>query len=412
MAFMCQKDSFLKELTTGVRSCAPAVLHTETNGKKKKIEGFEVILEDTVLFPEGGGQPDDFGTINGLSVLRVTRKGGDAVHFVESPLEVGVSVDLRVDWARRFDHMQQHSGQHLVTALADSMYGFKTTSWDLGKQRSSIELDTPSVSAEQLRDLELAVNTKIREHVPVEVHVYEADDPELAQFRSRGLPDDHVGPVRIIDIKAVDANMCCGTHVSNLSQLQAIKIFGAEKGKKNKTNILFLAGSRVLQYCERSYANERALNALVKVGPEEQVEAVDRLQKQAKLLQKSNTILLRDLAVLTAKSCREEASRSGMFSMHRKEGDNEFMNIIANELSSEGVLVFLSVGDEKAAGLFLVAGPQQAVQELGPKVAEVLEGKGAGKGPKFQGKANKMSRRAEAEVLVRDYVAAQRPPEA
>ncbi|XP_050791312.1 putative protein PTGES3L isoform X3 [Gopherus flavomarginatus] len=391
------------DFTTRVASCRPAELPAE-GGAKETLRGFHVVLEDTILFPEGGGQPDDRGLIDDIPVLRVTRQGPAAVHFVQTPLEPGSEVLLTVDWDRRFDHMQQHSGQHLITALADLMFGFKTTSWELGHQRTVIELDTPSVTAEQVEALEKNVNEKIRARIPVVVREHSEDDPEIETVRSRGLPDNHTGPVRIISIEGIDDNMCCGTHVSNLSDLQVVKLLGTEKGKKNKTNLVFLAGNRVLKSVERSHSIEKALTSLLKNGAEEHVEAVKRLQNSVKLLQKNNLNLLRDLAVLTAQNFKSNPGRGRVFVLHRKDGDSEFMNIIANEIGTEETLLFLTVGDEKAAGLFLLAGPSEVVEKLGPRVAELLEGKGAGKRDRFQGKATRMSRRAEVQALLQDFI--------
>ncbi|KAM9424836.1 alanyl-tRNA editing protein Aarsd1 [Pholidichthys leucotaenia] len=403
MAFQCQRDCYMKEFVTCVLSCCPAELKQEVNGKKETLKGFSVKLQDTILFPEGGGQPDDHGLIGDIPVLRVTREGPEAVHFVSSPLDVGQKVQLKVDWERRFDHMQQHSGQHLITALADTMFGFKTTSWELGRQRSTIELDTPCVKPNQVRELEEAVNEKIRAHVPVNVQLLSIDDPAVEEVRSRGLPDDHAGPIRIVDIEGVDANMCCGTHVSNLSHLQVIKLLGTEKGKKNKTNLIFLAGNRVLKYAEKSYGTERSLVSLLKTGPDEHVEAVDKLQKSVKLLQKTNLSLLRDMAVLIAQNLKNDPQKGNFFTLHKKEGDNEFMNIIANEINTEETLVFLTVGEEKGPGLFLLAGPGELVTEMGPQVLELLQGKGAGKNGRFQGKASSLSRRGEVEALLKQH---------
>lgn len=393
----------MKEFVTSVVSCCPAELKLEVNGKKETHKGYNVKLQDTILFPEGGGQPDDRGLIGDVSVLRVTRQGPEAIHFVSSPLEEGQEVQLKVDWERRFDHMQQHSGQHLITALADIMFGYKTTSWELGRQRSTIELDTPSVKPGQFQALEEAVNEKIRAHVPVSVQLLSIDDPAVEKVRSRGLPDDHAGPIRIIDMEGIDANMCCGTHVSNLSHLQVIKLLGTEKGKKNKTNLIFLAGNRVLKYAEKSFSTERSLVSLLKTGPDEHVEAVDKLQKSVKLLQKTNLSLLRDMAVLIAQNFKSDPRRGNFFSLHKKEGDNEFMNIIANEINTEETLVFLTVGEEKGPGLFVLAGPSGAVTELGPRVLEILQGKGAGKNGRFQGKANSLARRGEVEALLQEH---------
>uniref|UniRef100_A0A9J8AX27 Alanyl-tRNA synthetase domain containing 1 n=1 Tax=Cyprinus carpio carpio TaxID=630221 RepID=A0A9J8AX27_CYPCA len=367
MAFQCQRDCYMQEFDTCVVSCVPAELTLENNGKKDKLKGFNLKLKDTILFPEGGGQPDDHGTVGGVPVLRVLRQGPEAVHFISSALEEGQDVHIKLDWERRFDHMQQHSGQHLITALADTMFGYKTTSWDLGRQRSSIELDTAAVKPGEMEALEVAVNEKIRAHIPVTVNLLSIDDPAVEKVRSRGLPDDHAGPIRIIDIEGVDANMCCGTHVSNLSHLQVIKILGTEKGKKNKTNLIFIAGSRVLKYAEKSYSIEKSLTGLLK-------KAVNLLYFQSK-------------------PC----------SFHSKDGDNEFMNIIANEIGFLDTVIFLTVGEEKGAGLFLLAGPEDIVTEVGPRVSELLQGKGAGKAGRYQGKANSLVKRAEAEALLKEH---------
>lgn len=403
MAFQCQRDCYMKEFVTSVVSCCPAELKQEVNGKKETLKGFNVKLQDTILFPEGGGQPDDHGLIGDVPVLRVTRQGSDALHFVSSPLEEGQEVHVKVDWERRFDHMQQHSGQHLVTALAETFFGYKTTSWELGRQRSTIELDTPTVKPAQLQTLEEAVNENIRAHVPVTVQLLSLDDPAVEKVRSRGLPEDIAGPIRIIDIEGIDANMCCGTHVSNLSHLQVIKLLGTEKGKKNKTNLIFLAGNRVLKYAEKSHSTERSLVSLLNTGPDNHVEAVDKLQKSVKLLNKTNLSLLRDMAVLIAQNFKNDPQRGNFFSLHKKEGDNEFMNIIVNEINTEETLVFLTVGEEKGPGLFVLAGPSGQVAELGPRVLEILQGKGAGKNGRFQGKANNLARRGEVEALLQQH---------
>ncbi|OXB55295.1 hypothetical protein ASZ78_014089 [Callipepla squamata] len=386
------------DFATRVVSCREAELRPEGGGEP--VRGFQVVLEDTILFPEGGGQvrrgrdraaseaarpgpgngslspqPDDRGLIDAVPVLRVTRRGPEAVHFVETALEPGSAVMLSLNWERRFDHMQQHSGQHLITAMAELMFGFKTTSWELGRQQSVIELDTPSMTTEQMEALEQSVNEKIRERIPVTVRELSADDPEVETVRSRGLPSDHAGPVRIVDIEGVDSNMCCGTHVSNLSDLQS----------SDPDSPL-------------SFRN----------GPGEHVEAVKRLQSSVKLLQKNNLNLLRDIAVLIAKDFKSKPVRSPLFVLHRKEGDSEFMNIIANEIGKEETLLFLTVGDEKEAGLFLLAGSVEAVENLGPRVAELLEGKGAGKRGRYQGKATKMSRRGEVQALLQEFINQQR----
>lgn len=406
MALACQKDSYLRKFTTKVTSCVPSeVSILNEKNKKEKIKGYEVVLEDTILFPEGGGQPDDRGTINDIPVLKINRRGADAIHFITTEITAGTDVNLEVDWPRRFDHMQQHTGQHLITTVAESMFGFPTTSWNLGEKISSIELDTPKITEEQITVLEDAVNERIRERIPVTPVLYhDKDDPSLAEARCRGLPDDHEGPVRVLSIEGLDNTLCCGTHVSNLAHLQLIKLLGLEKGKKNKSNLLFVAGDRVRQYLGRSYQVEKSLMSILKGPLEEHADLADKAVKASKSAQKAVVSLLRDLALLEAYKFKTKPDKETVLVLHRREGDNEFMNKIVNEINDKSVTCLLTVGDEKGAGLFLLSGEDSVIQELGPKVAELLDGKGScSRGP-YQGKCNKLSNKAKAEKLVREYI--------
>ncbi|PVD35931.1 hypothetical protein C0Q70_02900 [Pomacea canaliculata] len=344
------------QFTTQVTSCEPVHLVLTANGKKNKVNCFQVILKDTILFPEGGGQPDDRGTINSVEVIKVERKGASAVHYALSEFPVGSEVTVKVDWQRRFDHMQQHTAQHLITGIADSLFGFKTTSWYLGDPIVSIELDTTSVSKEQLDEIERVVNEKIRAAIPVTPHLYpDKEDPKLSQFRARGLPDDHEGPVRVLEIQDIDTTLCCGTHVANLSHLQL---------------------------CQSLLKEMAQMEA-----------AVYKLQSQKEPV-----------------FCHFRKDADGDY----------MSILVSNILEvNKDAICFVCVGDEKESGLFTLVGPAQIVADLSPKmqyltrhdcsvsacrIAEVLEAKGAVSGGRYRGKANKMGNRAKAEKLLREQV--------
>uniref|UniRef100_A0A2R5LJC4 Putative alanyl-trna synthetase n=1 Tax=Ornithodoros turicata TaxID=34597 RepID=A0A2R5LJC4_9ACAR len=404
MIFACQKDSYIRSLKTTVTSCKTGSLKQVVDGRKVTLNGYEVTFEDTVLFPEGGGQPDDRGTANGIPVLRIFRNNGKAIHFLTSPLEVGESVELQLDWDRRYDHMQQHSGQHLITAVAEDEFSFHTTSWNLGDEVSTIELDAPSgIKQEDISKLEFIVNEKIRQCVPVNVRLYEPGSEELNGVRTRmKIPDGEGDTIRVVTIEGVDSNLCCGTHVSNLSHVQVIKLLYTEKGKQGKTNLFFVAGERVLKYLGRAVHREKKLTTLLKCGPEEHAAMAEKLNQSLKLANKNALSALRDLAVAEAKIFKLLEPRPKFYSYHRREGDNEFMTIFDNEVGDKGIILFLTTGDEKGVGQFLLSGPEDVVAEYGPKVCEVIEGKGFLKHGKYQGKANKLSKKARAEELIKD----------
>lgn len=396
----------MKEFHTRVKSCKSACTTILEDGKKNKVEGFEVIFEDTILFPEGGGQPDDRGTVNDIPVLKITRSWENAVHFLPFEIPEKTQVCLKVDWQRRFDHMQQHTAQHLITAIVDSKFGYQTTSWNLGTEIMTIELDTPSFSSSQVLKVEEVVNECICKQIQVTPTLYpDKDDPELLKFRGLGLPADHVGPVRVVTIDGVDSALCCGTHVSNLSHIQAIKLLGTEKGKKDKTNLMVLAGNRLLRYAGCSYDREKQLAGILKGPAEKQCELAEKAVKGMKNYQKVCNAQLKELAALEVSLFKKADSRDTVFVKHRKDGDNDYISVLLSELADENLPKLITVGEDKKGGMFVVAGPVQLVKDLGPKISELFEGKGGpNQGNMFRGKAGKFTSRAAAEKMLREYV--------
>ncbi|KAK2727199.1 hypothetical protein QYM36_007881, partial [Artemia franciscana] len=275
-----QERKLLSEVVSCEKSLGPENL--------KGSELYRITLKDTILFPEGGGQPEDHGFLDDISVVHVRRENGIVAHYTLSPLAVGKEVKIKLDWERRFDHMQQHSAQHLITAIAEQDFNMVTTSWWLGETYSFIELDIDFNRFDEkfLKLLEERVNELILQGAKVEVTVYEEGDKKPEEARTRGLPDNHSGPIRVITIDGVDTNMCCGTHVNNLLHLQMIKILEVEKGKKGKTNLYFIAGRRVSQSLSRCLGREKHLSSLLKNGPEEHVMLVDKLIKSTKQSEK------------------------------------------------------------------------------------------------------------------------------
>lgn len=235
-------------------------------------------MQDTILFPEGGGQPTDRGNLvlkssegeKKFEVISVVRKGSDAVHSIETDgndcnLKVGDEVVQVVDWVRRHDHMQQHSGQHLISALFEKEFNYNTRAWWLGGESSYIEIDGKNITDVEMQKIERMCNDYIAQALSVNVQIYDTADcaGDEVSRASRGLPIDLSGPIRVINIEGVDSNMCCGTHVTNLAQLQIIKLMNIEK-TKGKTFVHFLVGNRVLKKLESTFQREIQFNLLLK----------------------------------------------------------------------------------------------------------------------------------------------------
>lgn len=416
MGFKCQEDSFLKEFTTKVVSCEFGLLKWCAAGSNetKELQGYYVICEDTILFPEGGGQPCDYGTINNLPVRSVIRKGNDAVHFVESEtgFETGTVVKQCIDWNRRLDHMQQHSGQHLITELFEKEFNYETTSWWLGTEASYIELNTKHlISKESLDLIEEKANDIIREGKEVNVVVLDPETvSEMNSVRSpRGLPKDWEGPVRIICIEGQRNSMCCGTHVSNLFQLQCIKLLYAEKSKSSVI-VHFLVGKRVLKRLGDSFERELQLNLALKGGPNQHLELIQKLQNNVKITRKSFQKSLKDIAFLEAEKLQKLSKPlPRYYSLHRTDGvEQDFINTFFRHAPVDISLYFLtvcepSVGNQPGKGLMVLRGDEELVQQFGPKFLNILDGKGNGKEGSFQGKICDIEKIPECEALLEDY---------
>ncbi|KAL7745293.1 hypothetical protein ACLKA6_015318 [Drosophila palustris] len=423
MVFKCQEDSFLKEFQTTIVSCDYATLDwsgEDNSSETRQLRGFNVVCENTILFPEGGGQPCDYGTINGQQVRSVVRKGSTAVHFVESTssFEEGAEVQQRLEWSRRLDHMQQHSGQHLITALFDREFKYDTTSWSMGSSVSYIQLSTPHlISRESLDLIERQANDLIREGREVSVVLV---DPETAlEFQDarapRGLPKDHEGLARVVRIEGIESNMCCGTHVNNLSQLQCVKLLYAEKVK---TNILvyFVVGERALRKLGEIFQREQQLTVALKGGAQHHLELVQKLQQNVKSTRKSFQQLLKDFATAEAERLEDlsKSLRPKYFALHRRDGiEVDFINTFLRHAPEE-IFYFLTVSEGVSAGSaarghMVLRGDPALIQELGPKFLELLEGKGNGKENNFQGKINNLANLQECTALLEAHFKPKKP---
>ncbi|XP_049707933.2 alanyl-tRNA editing protein Aarsd1 [Helicoverpa armigera] len=405
MVFKCQEDSFLKEFTSKVIKCEPTNEPVVEYGKTSPFEGFQVTLENTILFPAGGGQPHDLGWLNSTEVVQVLRKGDEALHFTKDPIAVGTVVDQKINWERRFDHMQQHSGQHLLSAILEKEHNLPTTSWWLGSDECYVELDSVKVSNDVIKATEKRCNQLITDAVPVNVKFCKANDPDLNEAHTRGLPKDCMETIRIICIGTIDENMCCGTHVSNLSQLQMIKLIGAEPGKKGKTNLKFLVGNRVTKTFQQMLDREKAVTGLLKNEPSKHEELIQKLQKNLKVANKNLQTVLLDLAQYEADKIKRTQPKPKYVIMFKKEATPEFNRAVIKGLEGEGMFMFLASEepDKPKEGQIIIQGPEEHCNALGDKITELLKGKGAFKNGKFQGKAGDLTAMNKCKKLIEEY---------
>lgn len=208
----------------------------------EKYNKYYVVLSETAFYPEGGGQPSDFGTIDGVELLGLTEENGVIYHILPAAPK-STTVSCQLDFTRRFDLMQQHSGQHLLSAVFFNTYNGKTSSFHLGEDYISIDISLSDVSSELIKEVEDKANEYIYKNLDVKTFIIAPE--EIDKYPLRKLPPTKED-IRIVEIQDVDFSPCCGTHVSRTGEIGIIKIIKHEK-YKGITRIYFKCGNRALQ---------------------------------------------------------------------------------------------------------------------------------------------------------------------
>jgi len=355
-----------------------------------------VVLADTVLYPEGGGQPADGGWVGGVAVEDVRWAAGQVRHFLAGPAPTG-RVRVEVDWARRFDRMQQHTGQHLVTAVAQERFGWQTTAFHLGERVSDIELDVPAIAPEQLEALEEAVAAEIRAARPVTTRRVSAEEFAALPVRTRGLPEGHAGDIRLVEIAGIDLNTCGGTHVRSTAEIEALKLLGTE-GMRGGIRLRFAAGARLRHLLGAHEERAARLRRVLGASEEEMAGAAAAKLDQLKEAQRRVRALEEELAVEAARSLG--AGEARVAAAHWTDKDAAFLQRVAREFLrlAPDRIALLTAGAGEEGFFVLCAGEQRAIDltAVGKAVAATLSGRGGGAGRVFQGKAAALSRRVEA----------------
>ena len=255
------EDPFLREFTAAVISCE------EVKG------GYLITLDRTAFYPEGGGQPYDTGVLGEANVLEVHDKGGVITHLCDKPLAAGESVDGRIDWARRFDHMQQHSGEHICSGLICARFRCDNVGFHMGAESVTIDFNA-DISWDELLEIEEAANRYICEDHPIDIHFYRGAELDAVEYRSKKPLE---GDVRIVAFPGADCCACCGTHVARSGQVGLVKFLSVQKFREG-VRIELLCGGRARRYLSACWEQSLRIGQALSVKPVASAAAVERLQ--------------------------------------------------------------------------------------------------------------------------------------
>lgn len=237
------EDCHLREFSAKVVSC------------EKTDMGWAVQLDATAFYPEGGGQACDTGTLGGAAVLDVRERGEDIVHLCDSPLTVGETVEGRIDWARRFDQMQQHSGEHILSGLIHSKFGYHNVGFHVGQGCMEVDFDGP-MTLEDALELERKANQAVWANLPIRCWYPSSEELPTVVYRTKkNLP----WPVRIVEVPGFDKCACCGVHVMRTGEIGLIKILSVAKFHQG-VRIQMLCGSRAYDHLVKIYEQNRLVS--------------------------------------------------------------------------------------------------------------------------------------------------------
>ena len=256
-----EKDVHLRTFTAQVLACQA--------GK----HGYDVVLDRTAFYPEGGGQPGDQGTLDGVAVTDVHTVDGEIVHYLEKPLAVGATVTGVLDYDRRFALMQQHSGEHIVSGLIFSHYGLHNVGFHMGRDAVTIDFDG-FLTDEQLKTLELEANQAIWADLPVEVLWPDRETLSQLPYRSKKVI---AGAVRLVRMGSVDLCACCGVHVAHTGEIGLIKFLSSQRFHEG-VRIEMLAGAPAYAHLAAVWQQNKSVSGQLSAKPLETAKVVSKLR--------------------------------------------------------------------------------------------------------------------------------------
>ena len=369
-----ETDSYAQTFTATVTACTPVA------------GGFAVVLDRTAFFPEGGGQPFDTGRLGNARVLAVHTDGEIITHTTDAPLPVGAAVEGVLDWDRRLDAMQQHTGEHILSGTLHRLYGAENVGFHIGSPYVRMDTSIP-LTAEQLAEAEAQANAAVWADTSVRCYVPDPDTLAHTEYRSK---KELEGPVRLVEAGG-DRCACCGTHLARTGEVGLIKIVSSQH-YKGGMRLAVACGQRAYDAVATGWADAEAAGRRLSAPVGSLEAAVTRLQGgEAQLKQR-----LADLQNALATACAAAAKPGVPCTLWAAGADGDGLRRIALAVAAEtgAVCCALAPGGQGLA-YALAAAPAGDVRSLCKALNQAFDGRGGGKPTFCQGS---LARGSEAEI--------------
>ena len=354
------RDSFLREFDARLESC------------EQEGERWKVVLDRTVFYPTSGGQPHDLGKLNGVPVMEVAdAEENKVVHYTSAAIPAG-AVHGEIDWPRRLDHMQQHTGQHLLSAAFIELFKFPTASFHLGKEISTIDVEAPAIVARHLEDAERRVNEIIFEDRVVEIRFGTAKDLAEAGIRKKV---EREGMLRAIEVAGFDRQPCGGTHLERTGQAGLLLVRKLER-RRDLWRVEFVCGYRALAASRRDFAALGQAASLLSCGLPDVPASLTKMIEEKRGLHSAVKRLEQRLAEHEALGLLAPASAEKPGGVriiaHVLEGATPgYLGLIAGKLVSEAGIVALLAS--RGTGHVVFAQPKGFTYDMGALLRDALK---------------------------------------
>lgn len=345
--------------------------------EKRSFEGRPaVILDQTLFYPESGGQPCDRGVINGVQVVKVFEEGEKIVHVLEQDIEVD-TITGTIDWDARFDHMQQHSGQHILSQVFHRYLKGKTMSFHLGEKSSTVEIDIRKISEEELENVEKQANDVVFENREIRCSFISDERVDEVPLRK---PPVKTGELRIVEVKDFDYTACGGTHPRRTGEIGLIKILKWDRIRDN-LRFEFVCGRRALIDYRMRINVLRDVTTRFSSGESDLMIAVEKLFQDYKIQKKRNRQLQESMSGYEARDFIEQAEGRIIKKIFADKSVDEARLLALNIIKTSDHIVLFGLKLAERVHL-IFACPENAgldMREFVPYVIPIIEGKGGGR---------------------------------
>ena len=357
--------------------CHLSVFKAQVQDCVKSEKGYLITLDQTAFYPEGGGQPCDLGTLGGVPVLDVQEQGENVVHLCAQPLEPGAQAEGILDYDRRFDLMQQHSGEHIVSGVIHRKYGYHNVGFHMGSDVITIDFDG-MIPAEALPGIEAEVNGAIWKNIPLHIwYPSETELPTVGYRTKRALP----WPVRIVEVPGYDKCACCGVHVAATGEIGLVKIFSSVKFHQG-VRLEMACGKRALDYLSAVFEENRQVSQVFSAKILETGAAARRMNEALAVEKYRSTGLRKRIFAQLAGGYTDAGNVLHFEENADPAGVRELADGIAGVC---GGCAAVFSGTEERGYSFCLAARQGDLRELGRQMTQALKGRGGGKPGMIQG---------------------------